>query len=173
MVNPQFEKWAQEFSGCDEGNPNGKIWLCGLEFGGGETERSFRFEDLTKPTFVGEATWGKDWPQTFLKHPYNLRAVKLLQSFSGKHALDIVECFRQEDCFGQESNYFKLNLYPIAFRDTSDAHWNDWIGQITGIESKSEYIAWCRVNRFPVLRQWVHEVLPHRIPAIRSAAPKM
>ena len=39
MITKDFERWALGFSGCDGGNPNGSVWLCGIEFGGGCTEK--------------------------------------------------------------------------------------------------------------------------------------
>ena len=33
-MNEKFEKWATGYSGFDGGDPKGKIWLCGIEWGG-------------------------------------------------------------------------------------------------------------------------------------------
>lgn len=32
-VNETFAKWAKSYSGCDGGNPERSIWLCGIEWG--------------------------------------------------------------------------------------------------------------------------------------------
>ena len=33
-MNEKFKEWATGYSGFDGGNPEGKIWLCGIEWGG-------------------------------------------------------------------------------------------------------------------------------------------
>lgn len=32
-MQQQVKEWACSFSGCDGGNPNAPIWLCGIEWG--------------------------------------------------------------------------------------------------------------------------------------------
>ena len=35
-VSPQFRAWACSLSGCDGGNPNAPLYLCGIEWGLGK-----------------------------------------------------------------------------------------------------------------------------------------
>jgi hypothetical protein len=162
MVTEAFANWATGFSGCDGGEPSGETWLCGIEFGGAHTVEDLLFEAFPTPGFVGDATWG-DTADKFLTFPYNLRAVKLLQSIAGNTDPDCHKFFHSERCFQKHSNYFKLNLFPIAFPDTSAEHWHEWIQQKTGFGSKSDYIDWCYENRFPILREWVRQFSPKLI----------
>lgn len=162
MINNDFIRWATGFSGCDGGNPKGNIWLCGFEFGGGNTEEDLVFsDDVTLPAYVGGEYWENR--DEFLKFQYNLKAIKLLTALAGKDIGDYESFFRNQSCFDCDSNYFKLNLYPIGFKDTSHQHWADWLVKKTGFTAKQDYLTWCRENRFPILRNWVLTYSPSLI----------
>ena len=58
------------------------------------------------------------------------------------------------------SSYFKMNLYPIAFKNTSHDLWQNIFASVTGFERKNDYLEWCNVNRFPQIRKWVSTYQP-------------
>lgn len=163
MVTDSFAKWAGAFSGCDGGDPTG-IWLCGIEFGQGHTEANLNLEEnLSEPGYVGGDGW-EDWEvKKFPKHQYNQKALKLLCALAGHDVSKYREFYETERCFSKNSGYFKLNLYPIGFKDTSPTQWKPWHTDRTGFETKDEYKVWCRKNRFPVLRGWVEKYSPKLI----------
>ena len=161
MVNDEFAQWATGFSGCDGGNLNGGMWICGFEFGGGHTEESLVFDDAITPCYVGSPFWENR--EEFLNYQYNWKAVKLFAAMANRDTGNYASFFREQSCFDRDSNYFKLNLYPIGFRDTSHKHWADWLAKKTGFTTKQQYINWCIINRFPVLRRWVLEYSPSLI----------
>jgi hypothetical protein len=167
MVTADFAKWAVGFSGCDGGNPKGDIWLCGIEFGEGHTEkdleRNLTEVDVSNPGFLGDRNWDEEEIQDFLKYPYNWKAAKLLCALAGRATETYRDFFRAERCFSRDSRYFKLNLYPIGFRNTSSEYWQDWHTRLTGFQTKSEYIQWCQAKRFLALRTWVQECFPKLI----------
>lgn len=135
MTSAKFERWALGFSGCDGGNPKGCVWLCGLEWGGDETKETFSFTDVSRPSAINP----KD--ETFLKYPYNWRAMKLLAALNGAPPTEsYTDFFRRQSCFASNSDYFKLNLYPISFKTTSHSRWTKWLEKETGFATKQEYL---------------------------------
>lgn len=160
MIDSKFAKWATGFSGCNGGNLKGNFWLCGIEHGGGDSEESLIFNDVSVPKFVDAPHW-KD-RKDFLKSQYNLKAVKLLAALAGREVSDYCCFFREKRCFDQDSEYFKLNLYPIGFKNTSQP-WPDWLKDKTGFATRQEYLEWCFSNRFPKLRGWVQRYSPQLV----------
>lgn len=161
MVTAAFEKWALGFSGCDGGNPRGGIWICGIEWGVGHTEDNLKFEDVSSPPSL--ETWPQEELEQFLKYQYSWKAVTLLCAIEGKPVDAYTEFFQQERCFYSDSRYFKMNLYPLGFRDTSPTHWKDWLTRLTGLQNKNDYKQWCRNKRFQQLRNWVLHYNPKLI----------
>lgn len=157
MVENAFAKWATGFSGCDGGNPGGSTWICGIEYGGGETEGKFQFTDVTEPAYVGGEIYDRG---DFLKYRYNWKAVKLLAALDGRDVKNYAKFYEDRQCFNRQSDYFKLNLFPLGFRNTSHSHWTEWIATKTGIPTKDEYLRWCIAHRFPALRSWVEKYSP-------------
>ncbi|OYX31238.1 MAG: hypothetical protein B7Z03_04550 [Hydrogenophilales bacterium 32-62-9] len=155
-VNSEFRKWALGFSGCDGGDigtpEKSSVWFCGIEWGGGHpanTEEllSIWAEDVSAPS-PGYKYWNTD-----LNYIFNWRAAKLLSAIDGgcvsayKHFAERVQLFASGNC-----GYFKMNLYPLAFKNTSHTLWHDAFADATGFASKQDYLAWIRANRFPVLK---------------------
>ncbi len=157
MVKQDFARWALGFSGCDGGNLSGCVWLCGLEYGGDHTPESLTFRDEPTPSAIQRGDVG------FLKYQYNWKAVKLLAALRGKSCTQYREFFCDQACFAKESDYFKLNLYPIAFKNTSHQRWQQWLCEKTGFATKQEYLEWCRQHRFEQLRRWSNEYSPRLI----------
>jgi hypothetical protein len=160
MVNSNFAKWGAGFSGCDGGNPRGKYWLCGIEYAGGDTEESLVFDDVSTPKYVGAPHRDRE---EFLKYPYNWKAIKLLAALSGKDPSKYTAFFKEQGCFDRDSNYFKLNLFPIGFRNTAHALWDDWLVRKTGLATKQQYLEWCFSHRFPAIRAWMLDFSPSLI----------
>ena len=162
IVDESFGKWAVGFSGCDGGNPHGKAWVCGIEWGGGHTKEDLKFPDVTKPASIGGSGWSEADIEQFQKYQYNQKALKLLSALAGG-GLSYRDFFRASRCFQSDSEYFKMNLYPLAFKNVSSSQWQEWLAERTGFSTKEGYVAWCKDNRFPVLKQWVKTYCPELI----------
>lgn len=165
MNNKSFEKWALGFSGCDGGNigsaDNNSIWFCGIEWGG-------KFENELKDIFntdVSQPTLGYDVWEENLSYIFNWQAMKILSVIAGKKLTEYKSFAKEYKPFVNNShtNYFKMNLYPIAFKNTSNAHWSEEFAKEIGLLTKYDYINWIRYNRFPVMKTWVSKYKPKLI----------
>ncbi len=162
MVTDRFAHWALGFSGCDGGDPERSVWICGIEWGGGHTPNDLNLdEDVSEPKYVGLGGGWEDWEwKKFRKLPYNWRALKLICALEGRDVATYREFYDARKCFDAGSGYFKLNLYPLGFRNVSPQRWQDWLSDQTGFPTKKGYQDWCRLNRFPVIRGWATRYLP-------------
>ena len=162
---PDFEKWATSYVGCDGGDmgtPERRaIWLCGIEWGGTWTAAELQDEmqsDHSSPP-EGYADAGHNNAYIF-----NRQALKILAAIAGQKVSTYRDfCMQAQPFTKGSSGYFKLNLYPIAFKDTNQSRWHDEFAQATGFEKKADYIAWCQAHRFPAMRQWAQTATPQLI----------
>jgi hypothetical protein len=164
-ANPDFEKWALSYAGCDGGDIGSpgrrSIWVCGIEWGGNQSTEQLRDamqcdESLPRPGY-GDATHN-------LKHIFNRQALKILSAINGQKVSEYRDFCQQAQPFAQgSSGYFKLNLYPIAFKDTNRVRWHAEFAEATGFDTKAAYIKWCQTHRFPRMRQWAHTAKPKLI----------
>jgi hypothetical protein len=160
MVTETFEKWGRGFSGCDGGNPCGEIWLCGIEYAGGDNKESIEQElmkDVSKPPPPREDRG------SFLEYRYNRSTLKILCALAGGDVHCYKEFFHSDCCFAPHSRYFKLNLYPLGFKSISPSHWHGAHAVLTGLQNKSDYQHWCQKERFPQLRSWAKDYSPKLI----------
>ncbi|XXQ67375.1 hypothetical protein ACKLNO_06970 [Neisseriaceae bacterium B1] len=157
------DKWLLDFSGCDGGSigspENQSIWVCGIEWGGGDSAESLK-------TYIHQK-WeaSPDFGYEKLEYyPYNIVTYKLLAALCGKNIGEYVAFAEQEKPFLNKgcssSNYFKLNLYPISFKNTDPNLWTSEFSEITGFQNKNEYIRWCNRYRFPKMNEWVKQYCP-------------
>lgn len=161
-VTEKFEKWGLSYSGCcggDIGNEaQPSIWVCGIEWGTGYSEEMLSKEldrDIVNPP-----TGYKDWWFN-LQHRFNWQAVKLLAAINGDDVSSYKQFAELHKPFCINSpGYFKANLYPIAFKNTSFALWKDQFSNLTGFDSKRDYLDWCSEYRLPKMRDWAREFKP-------------
>ncbi|AVO35471.1 hypothetical protein [Ottowia oryzae] len=164
-MHPEFETWAQSYAGCDGGDigsPERRaIWLCGIEWGGARTAGQLQAEmQRGEPRPRG----GYGNASDNLGYIFNRQAMKILSAIHGTQVSGYRDFCEQAKPFTQgSSGYFKMNLYPIAFKDTNQARWHADFAQATGFEEKSGYIEWCRQLRFPQMRQWAAAARPKLI----------
>ncbi|MBD3768457.1 MAG: hypothetical protein IE928_11050 [Gammaproteobacteria bacterium] len=161
----EFEKWALGYSGCDGGDIGSRsspaIWVCGIEWGGGHTPEALithMEEDVNHPP-KGYADWKEN-----LAYIFNRQVMKMLSAINGGSVSEYKEFAERVQPFvDSRRGYFKMNLYPIGFKDTSYARWHDNFSAITGFQSKADYLAWCSNWRFPQLRKWAEQAAPKLI----------
>ena len=143
-TNIELNKWVCSFAGCDGGDPNSDIWLCGIEWGYENATEEER-EDYYKnglPIEIRNGEQELDLNYSFftdesLKFPFNLAFAKLYSAIIDKEISQI------------NDKILKLNLSPIAFRKDDEKFWDENLVNATGFESKSKFIEYLlKVNRF-------------------------
>jgi hypothetical protein len=158
MVNADFAEWATSYSGCDGGALAGKVWLCGIEYGANNPQPNDpAYSAVNVPCFVGCPHYDR---KDFLRYQYNWKAIKLLAAYYGTDVTDYKSFFQSQNCFGKNSDSFKLNLYPLGFKNTSAQHWPPWLFDRIGFQNKKEYLDWCSVYRFSAIRTWASKHTP-------------
>jgi hypothetical protein len=164
-IRAEFENWGLGYSGCDGGDMGDtearSTWVCGIEWGGGhdpETLRSHMREDVSKPP-IGYQTWKEN-----ISYIFNWQVMKLLAAIEGGKVEDYKAFAERVQPFVQgKIGYFKMNLYPIGFKDTNGDRWRTEFSGITGFNSKPEYITWCKEQRLPKIRTWASRWRPQLI----------
>ncbi len=173
-ADAKFAKWATGFSGCDGGDvgapANRSIWFCGIEWGGGHPANEQELYDTIFSENVESPAEGytddvsrPGWRHN-LSYIFNWQAMKLLGVINGfsvseyKRFAETVKPFTKG-----ERGYFKMNLFPLAFKNTSHQHWEDAFAKATGLDQKTDYLGWIRTNRFPVMKSWVEAYSPKLI----------
>lgn len=145
-MNKNIRDWACSLSGCDGGNIDANIWLCGIEWGGGSRGNYYE-KDLPQEINQGEVVSNVnkyDWKDS-ITYPYGLSFAKLYTAIKGGK----VEDYKKVGNLSGEE-LFKLNLYPIAFDSTDHKLWHEYkLDEITGFENKYLFNTWCFFNRFP------------------------
>lgn len=160
-----FKEWCIGYSGCDGGDigspESPSIWVCGIEWGGGDTPKSLSssITDDVKTPPLGYDKW-----QTNLSYIFNWQIVKLLSAINGGHVSEYKEFAEQIMPFTNGANgYFKLNLHPISFKDTSYDRWSTEFSHISGFPTKIDYLTWSTNQRLPQMRKWAEQSKPKLI----------
>ncbi|EAT60144.1 hypothetical protein [Chlorobium ferrooxidans] len=166
-ISDNFKKWACSFSGCEGGNRQAKIWISGIEWGGGKKPNEKNFEETMSQyynvTLKQEIEQGAvtapaeyNW-QEHKNEPYGIKLAKLYMAINGKSG----STYKQEITNYNGSEIFKINLYPIVCENVDDDLWNKYnLANITGFQAKQYYKIWCFENRFPVFRKKVAQHNP-------------
>lgn len=173
MVNELFAKWALGHSGFDGGDIGNStkrsIWFCGIEWGGGhpadpEILHRIFLQDVSNPALgYEEEDEIPAWKHN-ISYRFNWQAMKLLTTVNGEKYSDYKIFAENERPFVMGSKgYYKMNLLPLSFKDTSHQWWRTEFEKATGFESKNAYLEWIRSNRLPVLKSWVSIYAPKLI----------
>lgn len=147
-MNENLKKWVCSFSGCDGGNINSDIWLCGIESGysqGTKEEiKNYYQEKLKCEIEKGKVENPREnfsWKDS-LTYTYGRNFAKLYKAIKGEKVDDYRNIENNEDLF-------KLNLYPIAFPSTDHRFWTEYnLYEATGFKDKYLFNIWCFFNRF-------------------------
>lgn len=167
----EFEKWGLGYSGCDGGDIGSQtspaIWVCGIEWGGGHTPEALAThieEDVSQPPKGYD-----DWKEN-LAYIFNWQVMKILSVINGGSVSGYKDFAERVQPFVKgRDGYFKMNLYPIGFKDTSHARWHDKFSVITGLQTKTDYLDWCSARRFPQIRKWSEQAIPKLILCLGKA----
>ncbi|MGM0641992.1 MAG: hypothetical protein ACQESN_11290 [Thermotogota bacterium] len=163
MISNEFKEWACSFSGC-EGAINADTWLCGIEPGGGTSGDGNYYEKELKDEIQGRAVNlanddGFDWQES-LSYRYGISFAKLYSAIRGKN----VEYYKENAKTFSSEELLKLNLYPIAFDNTSNDLWRKYeLDKLTGFDEKHLFQTWCFFHRFPVFTKMRQDKKPELI----------
>ncbi|MBY6063319.1 hypothetical protein CWI80_02090 [Pseudidiomarina sediminum] len=160
-----FKKWALGFGGADGGDlgfsHRPSRWVCGIEWGGGHTVADLREALRSDVTHPPKGYCNTEYN---LKFHYNRQKMKLFSAINGGIVHDFRSFATNEKPFTSgATGYFKTNLYPISFRNTSASLWKNEFGVLTGFDTKRDYAQWCEENRFNMLRQLSQKHRPELI----------
>lgn len=174
----KFKEWLGGFSAIDGGDIGSKeypsIWVCGIEWGTDKNELKASAEELVDayyakdislpPQGFEDAIEKKAW-ENFISYNFGWQTTKLLAAINGEKVEDYRAFAERVEPFKRgNKGYFKLNLYPFAFKNTSHEHWeNSNMPEFTGIATKSEYLDIVKDVRFRKMRKWVQEYCPKLI----------
>lgn len=159
--------WILDFSGCDGGTIGSperqSVWVCGIEWGGSIDSEGLR--NYINQEWNGSPDFGYDEAGVLDFYHYNMVLYKLLGVMQGYSIENYKKFVEKEMPFLENghSSYFKINLYPIAFKNTDHAYWTKEIAEVSGFQTKRDYLVWCKENRFPVIQQWVQKYVPKLI----------
>lgn len=151
-LKKEFVDWACSLSGCDGGNPEADIWVSGIEWGGGDEKYYSELPDhINEGEHIPAGRY--DWKDS-LTYTYGRNVAKLVSVIKGKN----VEEYQEYANNAKGNELFRLNLYPIAFRNTDESLWKHYrLDKITGFEEKELFRTWCFLNRFPAIAKIVAE----------------
>jgi len=150
VIPKDVQDWACSLSGCDGGNIEANIWLCGLEWGAGSFNEGIYYkEQLVEEIKTGRVEYRHslfDWEKS-ITFNFGWNFAKLYTAMQGEKD---VSKYKELASTWNGSDLFKLNLYPIAFDSDHESLWrkND-LNTITGFDEKRDYQLWCSLNRFP------------------------
>lgn len=164
---PGFKEWTCSFSGCDGGNEKSPVWICGIESGFAcDTEwDDARYQsemvDYYSNKLPVEMSAGRYFPpqessftEKNLQYQYVLKAAKLCTVIQGTEMEQVRE-------HAKELAVFRLNLFPIALRNTSDQLWmQHHLDRVTGLATRELFRAWCFLHRFTWMAQQIREYRP-------------
>ena len=152
--NNKFTEWASSLSGCNGGNPNAEIWVCGIESGlkNDNSEGYYSGEllnQVSKGAFIPSEKY--DW-KSHTTYKYGISMAKLYSAIKGRN----VECYKELENESENNQIFQLNLYPIAFNSTKSDLWKQHkMHEFTGFEEKHLFKTWCFLHRFPKISKMV------------------
>jgi hypothetical protein len=135
---------GKSFLGMDGGNINADIWVCGIEFGSNlEQMESYYQTHVKYYNHKGyNVPYRENCPEYFLKSTYDrfLTAmyIRFFTVFNLTPPVDTkeIEGFLRTELYHKDSQIFKLNLYPIAKKDTG---WDKTIEDELGIKKENYY----------------------------------
>ena len=159
--------WLRDFHGCDGGDigspEKSSVWVCGIEWGGGHTVENLR--QIAAEPYTGDTDFGYEAWQECVDCPYNISVCKLLTALNGGQVEDYRRFAEEVQPFVHKagSGYFKMNLYPIAFKNTDAGLWQQEFSEITGFADKQEYVNFCNRYRFAEMNAWVEKYRPRLI----------
>lgn len=137
----KIENNEDSFLGIDGGSIVSKIWVCGVEFGS-DLKQMEKYYEEGYVKYINNIPYREDCPEYFLKSTYD-RYLSIMYNnlfnkkpFSTPINKDSIEKILKENLYNTDSKIFKLNLYPLAKKDTS---WDKKIENQLNIKKEKYY----------------------------------
>ncbi|TNF28710.1 MAG: hypothetical protein EP319_08470 [Deltaproteobacteria bacterium] len=159
-VNEDFKNLALSHYGYDGGNLESDLWFSGIEWGGGINVNELK-KDIQKAPFLVPFVDDLNGRKKYLKYQFDRKLLKILVTALGKNVTDYhKEVLPSSGAYSSTGPMFKLNLYPISFKNTSPEHWTKEIYDLTGFPTKELYMGWIQQERFEFFNNLVKEHKP-------------
>ena len=144
----QLKDYINSYSGIDGGNFKSRIWFCGIEYGGAPELldgkiKSYELKDVKgwNDDFKNQHPW-----EERQKWPFNRAIAKIMATLiHGPDGKKLWQGYYENQLFTPAGNDFKLNLFPLAFRDIKG-----WV-ESSCFQKKTQYYDFCRKDRFDLL----------------------
>ena len=162
MLNakPDFEDWACSFSGCDGGNLSAPLWFCGIEWGGKGADDIWLRNSIDSGSKSQPSHLNAHEVEDQFAYQFDQKLLKLYSVLAGEEARNYKALAIKNGYLTKDGPIFKMNLYPVAFGNTSEDLWSRGHHEITGLATKSMYKALCQCKRFPMIKSWVQQASP-------------
>jgi hypothetical protein len=99
-----------------------------------------------------------------------VKLLKLIAAMRGGHVTEYRRIARQTPFpFHRDSDYFNLNLFPVAFQKVDPSLWDGKYRSATGLATREEYLEWCRKHRFLQIRSWMALGQPRLVVGVGSS----
>jgi hypothetical protein len=165
-----FIEWIKSEAGCDGGNPKARTWLCGIEWGIAnlktENDRRNYYNSLKaeiergRPDPVDKFDLKAIITAKENRYAYSIAFAKLYAVIIGSSVNEYEKV--ASECHGDE--IYKLNLFPVAFRDVDNELWRQYeLIDKTGVRTKEEYKQLCREYRFPAFSNFTKNYNPELV----------
>lgn len=155
------------FLGIDGGNIKSDLWFCGVEFGATLSEMEDYYSNSNVVDFYKiqgldiPIPYRVDCPEKFMKSNFD-RSLAIMYSIlfnSDNPEKKQIDTILKQKIYHKDSSIFKLNLFPLAKKDTS---WNKDIENNLGI-SKKDYYGLMFDNRISFIKDLVKRFSPTTI----------
>lgn len=149
--NTDFDRYVTSWSGCDGGNPNAELWICGIEHGG-ESDKEVKWMPEPEPNF-----WGPEFKKhhpDYLTWPYHQKVAKLMIAIDSLRkdpkripSLDSYKKYMEEKLYAKDGECFKLNLFPLPSPSVNDPTWSVIYKDNPFLSNKHDYREYCLKRR--------------------------
>jgi len=181
-ITDRFINFATGPGGIPGGNPDGKLWFCGIEFGKVDPNEPIYYYLYLDPS-SGVPCWtekfknkyhhtNKELGKNYTIWQFNQKQAKIARAYM-TGSLDGWYDYLKDRFYAHDGETFGVNLYPLAFHDVSDDLWSKAHYRETGFPSKTEYMAWCSQHRFPKLKQRLTKHSPKALVCTGNAFKRM
>ncbi|VEJ53815.1 hypothetical protein [Pragia fontium] len=153
MVTDGFKALACSYFGCDGGNVLSDVWICGLEWGyqfDGINAEDLRFHECS--------SWEDKVFMGSIKAQYNQKLAWFYNAYYNWDE-DIFndEFVSRRKLLSKDGVGFKMNAFPIGFKNRSSVTWDEKFKSVTNLNSFEEYVDWCVKNRGEFFRKIAKE----------------
>ena len=156
MVTVEFKEMALSYYGCDGGNLSSVVWTCGLEWGGGYENNQIKIEDIESLP-LGAWDLNGESVLDYLRAQYNQKLAWFYCYLLGWDVSKYDEEAVKHKLFCSNGTGFKMNAFPISFKNRSSVQWPASTMKITGLPSFDVYKEWCIQKRgdffFDIVKQ--------------------